>query len=165
MWFLIKATFWFTIVLLILPFARPEMAARFDKEPEAQVQVGATLAAASSAIGDLTGICARKPAVCQTGGEALAALGARARDGALIAYQLLNEHFDGDGAPAAKTAAAEPARLMAEAQPASAAAAARPDALTTSTIPVPTPSPRDAAPAGDLAGEAVLPKPYLPPAR
>lgn len=157
MWFLIKAAFWFALVLVLLPLTNPESEARLDSQP--QVHVGQTVAAATSAIGDLSGLCTRQPDVCRTGGEAISALGARARDGALIAYQFLDNRF-GDGHGAVTTGSLAPALPTASA-PADTSERALP------SIPVPMPAPRRAASAAvqatAQAEPAFLPKPYSPP--
>lgn len=45
------------------------------------------------AIEDLRQICARKPDVCDKGAQTLNALGLQARDGAEIAFKMLDEKF------------------------------------------------------------------------
>ena len=43
------------------------------------------------AVGDIAGICERKPDVCETGKSALHTIGVRAKASAKIAYDMLNE--------------------------------------------------------------------------
>lgn len=99
MWFLIKGTFWFTVVLLVLPFfVKDEQPAPEVADTKA-VGVADTVTAASEALGYISGLCAEKPDVCVKGAETFTALGHRAREGARIAYELLDAQFGGSGDP------------------------------------------------------------------
>ena len=134
MWFLIKGTFWFSLVLVLLPFLNAESSATLEKGPT--VQLGDTFSAASEAIGYVTAICLEKPDVCEKGSETFVALGHRAREGAKIAYQFLDTQFAEDGADVAK---AEPAKKDALNQPLPAVAEVDADAeVITGTIAIPT---------------------------
>jgi hypothetical protein len=83
--FLIRAAFWFTIVILLIPGDR-------QGGIEAPgISVFDTISVARGAAVDLAGLCERQPEVCSNGGAALAALGAKARYGAAAIYGL----FDG----------------------------------------------------------------------
>lgn len=104
MWFLIKAGFWFTLVLVMLPFFSPAASTKLDGAP--QMAIGETFSAATEAISYLKGLCVEKPEVCEKGGETFVALGHRAREGARIAYEFLNTQFAAE--PVAQ-AAAKPA--------------------------------------------------------
>jgi len=88
MGFLIRMGFWFSLVLLILPFDA-------GKSSEGVPSVGPVQAffAAREAVGDVAGICERKPDVCETGKSALQTIGVRAREGARLAYELLDGQF------------------------------------------------------------------------
>lgn len=112
MGFLIRSIFWLSLVLLIIPF---------DGNGEGE-EVGPlqALNAAREAVGDLSGFCERKPEVCETGRAAFQTIGARAREGAKIAYEMLDEQFGepdtaivtgGTQAHAAKTAPVPPAEI------------------------------------------------------
>ena len=85
MGFLIRMTFWFSLVLLMLPFG-----AQSDADGE-QVGPLRALMAAREAVGDIAGICERKPDVCETGKSALHTIGVRAKAGAKIAYEMLDD--------------------------------------------------------------------------
>jgi hypothetical protein len=89
MFFLLKAAFWFSLVLLMLPFN--------PKGHSGEDTVGPieTLFAVRDAVADMRGMCERKPDVCKTGGAALHTIGMRAREAARIGYDLI-----GDEAPA-----------------------------------------------------------------
>lgn len=96
MWFLIKGTFWFSMVLVLLSyFGKPE-----DTELAAApgIEIGDAIAAATGAYSYIASICVEKPDVCVQGAETLTALGQRAKAGALVAYQILDEKL-ADGAP------------------------------------------------------------------
>ena len=85
MFFLLRAAFWFSLVLLMLPFN--------PKGQSGEGTVGAieTLFAVRDAVADMRGMCERKPDVCKTGGAALHTIGVRAREAARIGYELLDE--------------------------------------------------------------------------
>lgn len=97
--FLFKSAFWLSIALLFIPLAP----ASETGEP----QVGAVDAffAAREAISDVTGICERKPEVCEVGGALVGSMGVRAREGARLAYEALDGQF---GEPEAESALARP---------------------------------------------------------
>ncbi|MBW3098643.1 DUF5330 domain-containing protein [Pseudohoeflea coraliihabitans] len=113
MWFLLKGAFWFSLVLLALPFVAgsPETADRradaVSTDPmavpaaptEVAGDVGQGLAVAAAAIGDIFAMCERNPAICERGGQTLHALGLQAREGARVAYRLLDEHFAAGAEP------------------------------------------------------------------
>lgn len=132
MWFLIKGTFWFSLVLVLLPFLDPESSDKLNRGPS--VEIGDTFSAASEALNYVTGMCAEKPDVCQKGSETFVALGHRAREGARIAYQFLDTQFADED-----VAAAEPAKKEALNQPLPAVARIdADDEVITGTIAVPT---------------------------
>lgn len=146
MWFLIKGAFWCSMTLVVLSF--------FSSQPQddtaggPRLEMGDAIAAATDAYQYLSAICTEKPDVCEKGAETFQALGERAREGALVAYQLLDAQFAGDEAVAEN----KPARtsLTAEAVPEKAEPVT--DVVTTGTV-VPQPKPR--------TGNG--PKPYTPP--
>jgi len=125
MWFLIKGTFWFSLVLVLLPFIDAGSSATLEKGPA--VEIGDTFAAASEAIGYVTAMCLEKPDVCEKGAETFVALGHRAREGARIAYQFLDTQFAESG----------PAETAAFDQPLP-DAAGEADRVVTGTIAIPT---------------------------
>jgi hypothetical protein len=106
MGFLIRMAFWFSLVLLALPL---------DTGTNGQsVSPIQAFFAAREAVDDVSGICERKPDVCEVGKAAMQTIGARARETARIAYGMLEEN--GKPAPsdevgaliATEGAAAEP---------------------------------------------------------
>ncbi|TPW32727.1 DUF5330 domain-containing protein [Pararhizobium mangrovi] len=165
--FLIKMAFWFTLVLVLLPLTQP---GGTDTDEASAPPLGETLIAATSAVQDVSGICSRRPEVCQTGGEALGALGERAREGAFVAYRFLDRQF-GDREPESGRSAEtrEPAAVAAD-RPHLAEASTR---YASMDVPVPTPAPTrtraadrgpGVAPAVQThSARATLPRPYQPP--
>ena len=89
MGFLIKTAFWFGLVLLIIPFGAGGAKGKLVNPVEA-------FQAAREAAGDVAGMCERKPDVCVVGKSALYTIGIHAREGAKIAYQMLDAHFAKD---------------------------------------------------------------------
>ena len=85
MFFLIRMAFWFSLVLLALPL-----------DPAgtngASVSPIQAFFAAQQAVDDLSGICERKPDVCEVGKAAMQTIGVRARETARIAYDMLEEN-------------------------------------------------------------------------
>ncbi|MDQ0454313.1 DUF5330 domain-containing protein [Rhizobium paknamense] len=111
MWFLIKGTFWFTVVLVLLSYFGGAGDGKSASAPA--FELGNAVAAITGAYDYARGLCDEKPDVCVKGAETIQAIGVRAREGALVAYQMLNRHFgDGETAVPANTGsgpAGEPA--------------------------------------------------------
>jgi len=130
------------------------------------LQFSDAFVAATGAYDYVTGMCGEKPEVCVKGAETMAALGYRAREGARVAYELLDSRFGDDNAakpavapnaPIAPVAALAPSHAEAQAEAQERTAALnqpmpyRPpvddgdeslsDTVTTGTIPLPTPRP------------------------
>lgn len=83
--FLIRMAFWFSLVLLALPLDP----AGGDGSPG--VNPIQAFFAAREAVDDLSGICERKPDVCEVGKAAMQTIGVRAKEGARIAIDMLEE--------------------------------------------------------------------------
>lgn len=136
MWFLIKGAFWFSLVLVLLPLFDTDATQTLEQGPA--VELGDTVSAASEAIGYLSAMCLQKPDVCEKGTEAFVALGHRAREGARVAYKLLDSQFAEPAELAAGTAAVLDQPLPALAVPAAPAAtqaeAADTDTVVTGTV-------------------------------
>ena len=88
MGFLLRMAFWFSLVLLVLPFDAGD-----GSLPEDRVGPIETFIAARDAVADLSGLCEREPEVCEVGRSAMNTVGVRAREAARIAYQMLDENF------------------------------------------------------------------------
>ena len=144
---LIKGTFWFCAVLCVLPFFDGEAQKKLEGAP--QVEAADAVSAAAGAISYIGQMCSERPEVCVKGAETISALGNRAKEGALVAYKLLDKNFTDKNIPGkAATASAEaheaaPAETVAEATKSIPAAAEQPlpDAVVTGTV-IPVPSAR-----------------------
>lgn len=102
MWFLIKGTVWFSMALVVLSYlGTPEQQ---GSSAIPAIEIGSTIAAATGAYDYLSGLCTEKPDVCVKGAETFAALGQRAKAGALVAYQILDEHLADPALQAGKAA-------------------------------------------------------------
>ena len=99
MGFLIRTAFWFSLVLLILPFGG-------DGSSDDLGPLQALLAA-RDAVQDISGICERKPEVCKAGKSALHTIGVKAKAGAKLAYGMLGDDKAGAEKAADVAAAAE----------------------------------------------------------
>ncbi|TIT93900.1 MAG: hypothetical protein E5W59_05765, partial [Mesorhizobium sp.] len=93
MGFLIRMAFWFSLVLLALP-----LNVGTDEAGHETVGPIQALFAAREAVGDIAGICERKPDVCETGKSAMHTIGARARETAKIAAAMMEDGQAGDKA-------------------------------------------------------------------
>lgn len=150
MWFLIKGTFWFSMVLVVLSYfgTQPET----DEAASPKFALGDAITVATDAYQYISAICSEKPDVCEKGAETLTALGHRAREGAYVAYQILDSQFADDGK--AETVAPgmplKPATAAAEAKP-----AAEPSTISEIITGTVTPEPRPKNGNG--------PRPYTPP--
>jgi len=131
MGFLIRTAFWFSLVLLVLPLGT-------GPNGENSVSPLQAIFAAREAVGDLAGICERKPDVCETGKAAMQTIGVRARESARIAYQALDEQL-GQPDTATQTGSVPQADVV----------PTEPEAAVVSTVPetVAVPTPRPVAPA------------------
>ncbi|WP_284776812.1 DUF5330 domain-containing protein [Agrobacterium sp. lyk4-40-TYG-31] len=103
MWFLIKGSIFFSLVLVALSYFG---GSSDSNTPTSQMNVAGAVSAASEAYRYVSAICVEKPDVCEKGAETFHALGERAREGAKVAYQLIDAQLAGSEQPA-KLAAAE----------------------------------------------------------
>ncbi|WP_246085030.1 DUF5330 domain-containing protein [Rhizobium glycinendophyticum] len=95
MWFLIKGTFYCSVALVALSYLGSPP--REEGQGGATLQIGDAFSAATDAYAYVSSICVEKPDVCEKGKQTFQALGQRAREGALVAYQLLDKQFSDDG--------------------------------------------------------------------
>jgi hypothetical protein len=122
MGFLIRTTFWFSLVLLLLPFGG-------DGSSDELGPLQALLAA-REAVQDISGICERKPDVCEAGQSALHTIGVKAKASARFAYEALGS--DEEGAEAQRDDVAEAIDDAGETAA---------DTIKTGTVAVPKPRP------------------------
>lgn len=125
MGFLIRLGFWFSLVLLVLPLGTVG-----NGEDGQSVGPLQAFFAARDAVGDVAGICERKPDVCDVGKAALQTIGARAR----VAYQFIDEQFaEPDHSVSTGSIAADPASPNAAAEESPA-----PEQQAGSGVPIPS---------------------------
>ncbi len=91
MFFLMRMAFWFSLVLLALPLSVGP-----DETGHESVSPLQALFAARDAVGDIAGICERKPDVCETGKSAMHTITARAKETAKIAAAILDDKTSDD---------------------------------------------------------------------
>ena len=94
MFFLLRTAFWLTLVLVLIPLGSEQESTTVEK-----VDPVSAFLAAQATVSDIGGFCGRNPRACETGGNALTAIGSRARDGARIVYEFLDTQI-ADGAEA-----------------------------------------------------------------
>lgn len=104
MFFLIRMAFWFSLVLLALPFDSAT-----DKTGEPSVSAIQALVAAREAVGDISGLCERKPDVCETGKSAMHTVGQRAIKTAKFAAEMIDDGTAADNPDDATTTGSVPA--------------------------------------------------------
>ncbi|MEZ2333242.1 DUF5330 domain-containing protein [Mesorhizobium sp. RCC_202] len=99
MGFLIRMAFWFSLVLLALPLG-------VGPGEDGQQSVGPlqALFAAREAVGDIAGLCERKPDVCETGKSAMYTITVRAKETAKIAAAMIDDKSEQAGAVETKVA-------------------------------------------------------------
>lgn len=104
MFFLLRAAFWLSLVILLIPADPADQPATNGKT----VSTLEALGAAQSTLDDVKGFCGRNPAACEVGRSALDTFGAKARTGARWVY----EQLDGKDHPTTtgSTPKAEPRR-------------------------------------------------------
>ncbi len=90
MWFLIKASFWFSLVLAALPLFKGGLDETTNEGPK--VEAVTAITAVAGTINYMTKICTERPEVCEAGAETAVALGNQARAGARIAYNMLEDN-------------------------------------------------------------------------
>lgn len=108
MFFLLRVAFWLTIVLLLLP-AIPGVPGHDSGAPK-EPPVGAmeAFSAATSAVADAGGFCARQPQACAIGAGLVQMISERAEAGARFALAYLAEQIGEEKRRAAARAAGAP---------------------------------------------------------
>ncbi|MBO0134511.1 DUF5330 domain-containing protein [Agrobacterium burrii] len=140
MWFLIKGTFWFSLVLVALSY----FGSYNDptKEPSA-FDLPSAVSAAGEAYRYVSAICIEKPDVCIKGAETFHALGERAKEGAKVAYELLDAQLAAGDKIAPATQIVAETEKLAEAPAISVEFPGNTDMLKTGTV-IPLPQKRPA---------------------
>ena len=99
MFFLLRAAFWLTIVLALLPTGSSQPTPHGPK-------VGEAISAAGAAVTDVRHFCTRQPEACDVGSQVAVLIGQRAQAGAKMLYDLFNQHSgptETGSLPSAKT--------------------------------------------------------------
>lgn len=81
---LLRAAFWLTILILILPAKSPSPSGQ-DVDPANAVS------AASAAVSDMRRFCDRQPEACTVGSQAATVFGQKAQAGAKMLYEFVSE--------------------------------------------------------------------------
>ncbi len=152
MWVLIKGSIYCTATLVALSFLAAPPA---EERDGAGFDMGAAVAAASGAYEYVTSLCVEKPEVCEKGAATFQALGQRAREGALVAYQLLDKQFTDDGTTAVADESGAPKRGVVE--------IVKPEVETPSLASVEAEMPVITGTVTPTARPKHLPQPYQPP--
>ena len=92
---MIKGSFWFSLVLVMLPFFDTGASSRLANAPP--VKMDDAMTAAAGAVQYLGAMCTDRPEICEKGSQTLVALGSRAREGALVAYQMIDKKLKDNG--------------------------------------------------------------------
>jgi hypothetical protein len=91
MWFLLRMTFWLSVVIALLPITP-------SQQKTSASQMGATdaLSAAIAVLSDIHQFCERQPSACATGSQTIVQFGHKVQTGAELLYQFLNERMTAD---------------------------------------------------------------------
>lgn len=105
MFFILRAAFWLSLVVLLLP------ADESADGQVAQVSTGEAITVAQTFVSDVTGFCARNPQACETGQSVLRTFGSKAQYGAKLVYGYLGEVTGADGEVAQRNVATTSVRI------------------------------------------------------
>jgi hypothetical protein len=85
MFFLIRAAFWLSIVIILLPTG--------SQQPKSTptLETAEAVSAASAAVSDMRQFCSRQPDACTVGSQAAVAFGYKAQAGAKMLYEFLTD--------------------------------------------------------------------------
>ena len=99
MFFLLRMAFWLGLVCVLLPGG--------GKAPDANIDAGQAVTAASAAVHDMSGFCDRQPEACAAGGKVAIAIGHKAEAGARTLYDFITARLADKSAPAESVAPVE----------------------------------------------------------
>ena len=99
--FLIRAGFWLSVVVLLLPAEDPPSNVQLTAETDTRVSAVGVIDAARTTVSDLASLCERSPQVCVTGEAAFDIFLRKARYGAGLVYDLMSGTQDSQPEPAA----------------------------------------------------------------
>ena len=135
MWFLIKGSVWFALVLVVLSYFSSQPVAH--KEGASGLEMLNAVNAATQAYQYLSAMCIEKPEVCEKGAETFSALGVRAKEGARVAFELLDKQFADETPAIAQTADLQPMPDMPAAVGSIASDTLATGTISTGAIPLP----------------------------
>jgi hypothetical protein len=87
MMFLLRAAFWVSLVLILLPSGS-------KKQEAPQIKAADAASAASAAVSDLSSFCTRQPESCAVGSQVATVLGQRAEAGARMLFDFFTVRRD-----------------------------------------------------------------------
>jgi Family of unknown function (DUF5330) len=100
--FLLRAAFWLSVVVLLLPASPSAPGASGSTVSATQA-----MSAAGAAVSDMRQFCSRQPDACAIGSQALNQFGHKAQAGAKMLYDFLTDKLATDPGPTATTQASE----------------------------------------------------------
>ncbi len=83
MFFLLRMAFWLGLVCVLLPGGG-------DSSAKTNVDTAGAVSAATAAVSDMAGFCARQPEACVVGGKVAVAIGQKAEAGARTLYDMIS---------------------------------------------------------------------------
>jgi hypothetical protein len=93
MFTLLRAAFWLTLILAVVPFIGSK-----PVDQTVSVDASEAMVAAGAAVSDMSGFCDRQPGACEIGTQAAVAIGQRAQAGARMVYEFINDQMTKGGA-------------------------------------------------------------------
>ena len=91
MMFLLRTTFWLSVVLLVLPISTSA-----PKNEEPQISTIQAVSAAGAAMSDVSQFCSRQADACAVGSQVLVHLGHKAQAAAKMIYEFVSEKVVSD---------------------------------------------------------------------
>lgn len=88
---LVRKAFWASLLLLVIPIDDSNSDRSIDVASPVQA-----IATVQDVVADMRMMCERKPDVCVRGRELMQTVGERAREGARVAYKMLDEKLAAD---------------------------------------------------------------------
>ena len=89
MFFLLRMTFWLSVVLVLLPSGGSKQ--QTASTPGSELRAGEAVSAATATFSDMRNFCSRQPDACAIGSQAAVAFGQRAQAGAKMVYDMISE--------------------------------------------------------------------------
>lgn len=86
--FFIRAVFWIALIVAFIPVNPSDL-----REDQRSVSTAETVGLAQSVFSDIRNFCERNANACETGGELISQMGIKAKEGARIAYQWLDQNY------------------------------------------------------------------------